>query len=102
MKRSHWPKVIFVLIPAMSPNGLRELGETKHQAARPLRVGLVWAGSPHNSNDANRSISLDVLEPILRTQGIHFNSLQKGDAAAQLERRERVIRASKSRIGLLS
>ncbi len=49
-----------------------------------MRIGLVWAGSPLNTNDANRSILLEALVPILRVPGIHFFSLQKGEPAAQL------------------
>jgi tetratricopeptide (TPR) repeat protein len=55
-----------------------------------LKVGLVWAGGsrPHvaelRKNDARRSITLDVLRPILEVPHVRFYSLQKGPAAQQL------------------
>jgi tetratricopeptide (TPR) repeat protein len=42
-----------------------------------MRVGLAWAGNPRHANDANRSVSLARLEPLLDTVGISFVSLQK-------------------------
>ena len=56
-----------------------------------LRVGLCWAGNPRkhelklNLIDGRRSISLDMLKPILDIPNIEFYSLQKGpEAEAQL------------------
>lgn len=50
-----------------------------------LTVGLVWAGSPTQANDQNRSIPLAALRPLLGVPGVRFFSLQKvsrpGDAA---------------------
>jgi hypothetical protein len=51
-------------------------------AAR-LKVGLVWAGRPQQWDDRKRSISLGALAPLARAPGVHFYSLQVGDAAAQ-------------------
>jgi hypothetical protein len=48
---------------------------------RPL-VTLAWAGRPVHPNDANRSMSLDMLAPLAHT-GAHFLPIQKGPAAAQ-------------------
>jgi len=48
-----------------------------------LKVGLVWAGSPGNPNDANRSLSLRQLAPLAEAPGVRFFSLQKGPAASQ-------------------
>lgn len=56
------------------------------EARRGYRVGLCWAGNPANKNDARRSLSLAQLEPVLRVPGVHWVSLQKGPAAAQLAR----------------
>jgi len=41
-----------------------------------LRVGLVWSGNPKHKNDANRSIALNMLSPILDLRA-DFVSLQK-------------------------
>jgi hypothetical protein len=43
------------------------------------RIGMVWAGSPHNRTDRHRSCPLREFLPILRTPGVTFYSLQKGD-----------------------
>ena len=53
-------------------------------AARPLRVGLAWAGNPRHKADRQRSIKLATLLPLMRIPGITWISLQKGDAAGQL------------------
>jgi hypothetical protein len=46
------------------------------------RVGLAWQGDPRNLNDASRSLpSLRTLAPLWRVPGIHFVSLQTGEAA---------------------
>lgn len=42
-----------------------------------LRVGLVWAGNPHQANDRNRSMPLDTLLPLLDLDA-DFISLQQG------------------------
>ncbi|HEX4793340.1 MAG TPA: tetratricopeptide repeat protein [Humisphaera sp.] len=52
--------------------------------SRPLRVALVWAGSPGHLNDRNRSVTLESLKPILAAPNVRFFSMQKGDATAQL------------------
>ncbi|CCE07402.1 putative TPR domain protein; O-GlcNAc transferase related protein [Bradyrhizobium sp. STM 3843] len=41
-----------------------------------LRVGLVWAGNPHQANDRNRSMPLQMLLPLLDLDA-DFVSLQK-------------------------
>jgi len=43
---------------------------------RKLKVGLVWAGSATHSDDANRSMPLDIMAPILAVHGVSFYSLQ--------------------------
>ena len=50
----------------------------------PLRVGLAWAGNHHYKADRQRSVGLKTLLPLLRTPGITWISLQKGEAAEQL------------------
>jgi Flp pilus assembly protein TadD len=48
-----------------------------------VKVGLVWAGSPAHRHDRNRSIKLETLAPLGQLPGVHFFSLQKGQAAAE-------------------
>jgi hypothetical protein len=50
-----------------------------------LRVGLVWAGGAHNLNDHLRSLKLDQFSDLFGIAGTKLFSLQKGDAATQLE-----------------
>jgi len=54
-----------------------------------LRVGLVWSGSPDHQNDANRSMPLARLAPILAGSPVRFVSLQRelrdGDAELMRE-----------------
>jgi hypothetical protein len=47
-------------------------------ADRRLRVGLLWAASEW---DRSRSIALERLHPLLAVEGVHFFSLQQGEAA---------------------
>ncbi|MFZ1084759.1 MAG: tetratricopeptide repeat-containing glycosyltransferase family protein, partial [Terracidiphilus sp.] len=49
-----------------------------------LRVGFAWAGSPSHAKDRFRSIPFSFLAPLLRTEGVHFFSLQMGPASRQL------------------
>ncbi len=49
-----------------------------------LNVGVVWAGSAHHFNNANRSMSLRTLEPILDLPSVQYYSFQKGEESAQV------------------
>lgn len=51
----------------------------------PLQVGLAWAGSPGHDRDRYRSISFQMLSPLLALDRVRFVSLQKGAAARDLE-----------------
>ena len=53
-------------------------------AAPGLRVGLVWAGNPAHKNDANRSMALSALAPVLALEGATFYSFQVGARSADL------------------
>lgn len=49
-----------------------------------LRVGLCWQGGKRNkpdmiATDKKRSIKLEEMLPVLKTEGVRFFSLQKGD-----------------------
>lgn len=48
------------------------------------RVGLVWGGNPNNPTDADRSTTLEELNPLATVAGIRWFSLQKGPQAATL------------------
>lgn len=64
-------------LPAPADDGR----EGKSLPGRALKVGLVWAGSPSQGNDRNRSASLDVLDPLLEVPGTRFYGLQVGPRA---------------------
>jgi len=61
---------------AQTPS-VRPIGQT-------LRVGVAWAGNPRYKADRQRSMNLGTLLPLLRTPGITWIALQKGQAAEQL------------------
>jgi hypothetical protein len=50
-----------------------------------FKVGIVWAGRPTHANDHHRSMQLAALAPLAEVPGVTFYSLQKGDAARQLQ-----------------
>ncbi|HEX9193380.1 MAG TPA: glycosyltransferase family 9 protein, partial [Burkholderiales bacterium] len=54
-------------------------------AVEPPRVGLAWAGRKENPKDSLRSVRLEKFSPLLDVTGIRFLSLQKGEAAGQIE-----------------
>ena len=43
-----------------------------------LKIGLNWAGSPHNRDDRNRSLPVEALAPLAQVPGVRLFSLQKG------------------------
>jgi len=50
----------------------------------PIRVGIVWAGSPTLRDDAKRNVTPPDLAPLAAVCGVHWVSLQKGHAAVQI------------------
>jgi tetratricopeptide (TPR) repeat protein len=48
-----------------------------------LNVGLVWAGSPTNTRDRNRSMALPQFAPLAEVRGVRFFNLQKGEPGRQ-------------------
>jgi hypothetical protein len=50
--------------------------ESPTTADKQFNVGLVWAGNPCHIDDANRSISLALLAPVLAVPGVSFYGLQ--------------------------
>lgn len=49
-----------------------------------LKVGLVWAGGKDFKRDTLRSLNLRQLAPLMEVGGVHWISLQKGQAAEDL------------------
>ena len=46
-----------------------------------IKIGLVWAGNPHNRLDLHRSVALSKLEPLLTIPNTTFFSLQFGNSS---------------------
>jgi tetratricopeptide (TPR) repeat protein len=57
----------------------------------PLRVGLSWAGSADNPNNASRSIRVAQLAELIGVQRARFVSLQKGPPADELRSASRPV-----------
>jgi hypothetical protein len=75
-------------VPYLTPNpALVKKWQTRLAgvADQCLTVGLCWAGAKGLKEDAKRSMTLTRLAPLLEARGITFVSLQKSDAASQLE-----------------
>jgi len=49
-----------------------------------LRVGLAWAGNPQNRQNRKRNISLEMLLPLWRAEGVEFFSVQVGPGTEQI------------------
>ncbi|HLI03380.1 MAG TPA: tetratricopeptide repeat protein [Terracidiphilus sp.] len=49
-----------------------------------MRIGIAWAGNPRYKADAQRSMKLATMLPLLRAVPADWISLQKGEAAAQI------------------
>jgi tetratricopeptide (TPR) repeat protein len=49
------------------------------------RVGLCWAGNPRYKGDRERSMHVKTLLPLLQIGSVSWISLQKGEAARQIE-----------------
>ncbi len=73
-------------IPAAIPYLSGDPAPWKPLAGSGRHFGLVWAGRPTHANDANRSIPLELFQPLFNLSGITWHSLQVGGAADQLGR----------------
>jgi hypothetical protein len=86
-------------LPAPYPNLAQRVAD-KLDYAWPtngkLRVGLAWAASEW---DGTRSIPLTLLRTLLELEGVHFFSLQQGDAAKDAERSRLPIHALSNHTG---
>src|SRR5262245_1047783 len=49
------------------------------------KIGIAWRGSPTHQADVMRSIPLAEFAPLSRLKGVHFFSLQKGQAVEELQ-----------------
>ncbi len=56
----------------------------KRLAGGGLKVGLAWQGNPDNPRDAEKSLTLKTLAPLLRVPGVRFFGLQVGHGAEQV------------------
>ena len=70
------------------PAAAREHWRHRLVADTRLRVGLNWAGNPQHRQDRYRSLSLDVLAPLLKLPNVSYYSVQKytGDEPEQRAR----------------
>ena len=88
----HWLHTRLESIPRKIPYVQSKQQETAKSAKRirklnpqgKLRVGVVWAGNAAHSNDKNRSIPLDCLQPLFEQQEVFLLSLQAGERAKDL------------------
>lgn len=49
-----------------------------------LKVGIVWAGNPHHTDDHNRSIAFDIFKSLVDVPGVEWISLQVGPKAKEI------------------
>ncbi len=80
-------------IPYLALDHARSATWEQHFTTPGLRVGLVWAGNPSHKNDANRSVDLNTLAPLLALDGVQFYSFQVGPRSADLDALEPQVRA---------
>ena len=65
-------------VPYLAPSPERAAHWRDRLAAAPRpRIGVMWSGTPHNKNDRNRSVPLELLRPVLAATRAQFHSLQK-------------------------
>ena len=50
-----------------------------------FKIGIIWSGNPNQENDKNRSASFDNFKLLKKIPGVVLFSLQKGEAAGQLD-----------------
>ncbi|MGE3474607.1 MAG: tetratricopeptide repeat protein [Rhodospirillaceae bacterium] len=70
-------------IPAPIPYLKTPEGAPPFALSGELKVGLVWRGNPKHEADDKRSVTLDLLAPLLAVPGVSWFSLQVGDVAAE-------------------
>ena len=76
-------------IPNDIPYMFAEPSKVKHWQKKlsgaDFKVGIVWAGASIHEKDHIRSCRLEDFAPLARIDGVRLHSLQKGEAAAQVE-----------------
>lgn len=72
-----------VNIPYLTTDGLER--PIKIEPHANLDIGIVWAGSPKNVNDRNRSCEISDFKKLVSTDDFRFHSLQVGPRSADLE-----------------
>ncbi len=83
ISRENLPGTAPYLKPSI-PELLPPVAELLKQVSRStLRVGLVWQGNPSQANDYQRSLALELLEPLAMIPGLSWFSLQVGDAGRE-------------------
>ncbi len=70
-------------IPRRTPYLFAGTSAGRNSLDAPLRVGLVWAGSPTSSIDHFRSLSIAELAPLGKVPGVSLVCLQKGSKAGE-------------------
>lgn len=73
------------------PQDLKRRWAQKLAGVAPPRVGLAWSGGALYPRNHARSVRLGQLTPLLEIAGVSFVSLQKGEAAGELEGRGSAI-----------
>ncbi len=64
-----------------APLGMKAFWRNRLDGMKGMKVGLAWAGCRLNQADAQRSIHLNSLAPLMTAKGVRFVSLQQGDEA---------------------
>ena len=71
-------------VPYIDMQALRRRKAAAASLSPQRKVGIVWAGSPTYRHDRQRSCALQELLPGLRTAGVAFYSVQKGERRQEL------------------
>ncbi len=50
-----------------------------------LKIGINWQGNKNYKHDSQRSIPLNLFEPLFKVKGVKFINLQKGDGVEQIK-----------------
>lgn len=70
-------EVPYLDVPSLVPNQPR-IAEALATSNQGVRIGLVWAGSPHHKKDAERSMPAQAFHPLDTLQGVIWHSFQLG------------------------